>query len=76
MWEAFDLAKLVVAGNVREQKAVSALIRAGTQIIPGERVIKEDEIFRMWDHAMFVKQAEWEAEHTIIPDSAYGEDVS
>lgn len=60
--EAYKLAGLVVGRALDGDAALRGLIRAGTEIIPGERVITPDEIIREWKHALRKKQAEEDAE--------------
>jgi hypothetical protein len=74
MREAFTLAGFAVAGGVNADMALRGLIRAGTKIIPGERVITPDEIIREWKHALMVKSAEWSREQRPDPASYDEED--
>jgi hypothetical protein len=62
MREAFDFARFAVMGVINPGRALRALIRAGTQVIPGERIITPDEVTREWNHALAVKHAEWQLE--------------
>jgi hypothetical protein len=75
MREAFDLAGFAVHGVIDPQRALRALIRAGTRDIPGARVITPDEVTREWNHALTVKHAEWQLEQPCDPMSYDGEDL-
>jgi hypothetical protein len=75
MREAFFLAGFAVGGGVIADMALRGLIRAGTKIIPGARVIKPDEIIREWNHALAVKHAEWQLEQAHDSASDDGEDL-
>jgi hypothetical protein len=76
MRQAFNLAGAAVIGGVDPDRALRALIRAGTRVIPGERVITPDEVIREWNHALLVKRADWELEQPCDPASYDGEDLS
>jgi hypothetical protein len=75
MRQAFNLAGDAVLGAVDPDRALRALIRAGTRVIPGARVITLDEVTREWNHALAVKHAEWQLEQPREPSSYDEEDL-
>ncbi len=74
MRQAFKLASCAMIGAVDPDRALRALIRAGTQVIPDERIITPDEVAREWNHALLVKRADWELEQRFDHASRVEED--
>ncbi len=61
--QAFWLMERVVHGEVCREKALRALTAVGTRVIPGARIITEEEVIKAWDHAERRVAADWAIEN-------------